>query len=114
MIRWPLTFYTIRFVPKGFAGCARGPVIFIRPEYKDDYGLYRHERVHVRQWITSLGLHSVLYLLSDRYKLECELEAYREQLLHYDTDKSELFSKFISESYGLSISQQNALLLLLQ
>ena len=43
--------YANRFVKAGFAGCTKGPVIFIRPEYRSDRGLLEHERVHARQWL---------------------------------------------------------------
>ncbi len=111
-MRWPLTFYTDRFVPDGFAGCARGPVIFIRPKYKDDYGIYRHELEHVLQWLTSLSFHSILYLLSDTHKLESEVEAYQEQAKHYPDDRLPLYAKFISTRYGLDVSEADALHLL--
>jgi len=75
-----LIFYTNKFIPASSAACARGPVIFIRPEYRDDKGLEAHEQVHVRQWWRTLGLHSLLYLVSKRYRLNAEVEAYREQL----------------------------------
>jgi hypothetical protein len=106
-------FYTNRFVPTGSAGCARGPLVFIRPEYKGDAGLLAHERVHVWQWfrtIYSLGVvHSLLYLFSDSYRLACEVEAYREQAKHYPDDRTPLFAGFISRDYGLSISAVDAL-----
>jgi hypothetical protein len=105
-------FYTNFAVPKGSAGCARGPLIFIRPEYKGDAGLLAHERVHVRQWlrtIYTLGLlHSLRYLLSDDYRLACEVEAYREQARHYPDDRLRVFAWFISRDYGLSITADEA------
>lgn len=109
-------FYTNLFVPKGSAGCARGPLIFIRPEYKNDAGLLAHERVHVRQWlrtIYSLGVvHSLLYLFSDSYKLAAEVEAYQEQAKHYPDDRTPQFAVFIADDYGLDISAAEALKLL--
>ena len=44
-----LTFYTNK-VPTGFAGCAGGPVVLIRPAYRADVGLLKHEQMHVDQW----------------------------------------------------------------
>lgn len=75
-----MTFYTDNLIPADSAGCTRGPVIFIRPKYRNDIGLLRHEECHVRQWLRTLGLHSILYLLSKKYRLKAEVEAYREQL----------------------------------
>lgn len=73
-MKYPLTFY-VKSLPPTFAGMANGPVIRILEKYKDDAGLHAHELTHVRQWVLSLGLHSLLYLLSDRYKLWAEVQA---------------------------------------
>ncbi len=109
-------FYTNFGVPKNSAGGARGPFIFIRPEYRGDAGLLAHEKVHVKQWlrtIYSLGaVHSLLYLFSDRYKLACEVEAYRQQAKHYPDDRTPQFAIYIADDYGLSISAKDALKLL--
>lgn len=105
-------FYINFGVPSGSAGCARGPLIFIRPEYKDDAGLLAHERIHVWQWLRTLGLHSFLYMLSDRYKLAAEVEAYREQAKHYSDDRAPTFAAYIATDYGLSISAADALALI--
>lgn len=37
-------------IPESFGGMAYGPVIFIRPKYRDDKGLHAHEQEHVKQW----------------------------------------------------------------
>ena len=106
-------FYTNFGVPKWAAGCARGPLIFIRPQYKGDAGLVAHEQVHVRQAFIGLFIvHAWLYLLSDRYKLWCEVAAYKEQAKHYADDRLPQFAGFISHNYGLSITHQEALKLL--
>jgi hypothetical protein len=106
-------FYTNTFVPAGSAGCARGPFIFIRPEYRGDAGLLAHEKVHVRQACKGLFIvHALLYLLSDKYKLAAEVEAYKEQAKHYEDDRTPQFAVFISDDYGLSITAAEALKLL--
>lgn len=46
-----MIFYTHRFVQPCFAATTRGPVIFIRPECRQDTGLLEHERVHAHQWL---------------------------------------------------------------
>ena len=106
-----MTFYTNRLIPEGFAGCARGPFIFIRPEFKDDKGLLAHERTHVKQWVRTLGLHSLLYVLSSKYKLNCEIEAYKKQL-EFSPNNKDLFAYFISVNYGLDITKEEAYKLL--
>lgn len=107
-----MVFYTDRFVPSNAAGCARGPIIFIRPQYRDDKGLLAHEERHALQWWRTLTLHSWLYLLSKSYRLKAEVECYRIQASFYPDDRRPLFAKFIARSYGLQITEQEALKLL--
>lgn len=107
-----MVFYTDWFIPAWAAGCARGPFVFIRPQYKDDAGLLAHEKVHVKQWLRTLGLHGLLYWLLDKYKLASEVEAYKVQATHYPDDRRPLFARFIAMHYGLGITQQTALALL--
>lgn len=107
-----LTFYTNRLIPQGSAGCARGPVIFIRPKYKDDKGLLEHEKVHRRQWLRTLSLHSFLYLFVPEYRLASEVEAYKEQAKHYTDDRLPRFARFIATKYDLNVTEEAVLLLL--
>ena len=89
------------------------PIIFIRPEYKDDIGLHAHERTHVKQawkWILP-PLHALVYALDDRYRLACEVEAYREQA-RYSPQNIERFAEFIARDYDLPITKEYALELL--
>lgn len=107
-----MVFYTDKFVPKRAVGCARGPFIFIRPEYKSDIGLLEHERVHAKQWYRTVGLHSFLYLFSKQYRLKSEVEAYREQL-KYSPREADLYALFISTEYNININKDEAKKLLL-
>ena len=104
--------YTNRFIPAIYAGRTIGPIIFIRPEYKSDTGLLEHEKVHVRQFWRTLGLFGIPYLLSKKYRLKYELEAYKEQLKYYTTDKKQLFAQHLATKYDLNITQEEALKLL--
>lgn len=130
--------YTNRFMPSWAAGCAIGPFILIKPAYKGDVGLVEHERVHVRQWlilallavplaalvyfsgrqdlmglsILALGLHPLAYLLSNQYKLFCEVQAYKKQMYYYLDDRSLRFAGFIATRYNLKITPDEALILL--
>lgn len=104
--------YTNRFIPAIYAGRTIGPIVLIRPEYKSDTGLLEHEKVHVRQFWRTLGLFGIPYLLSKKYRLKYELEAYKEQLKYYTTDKKALFASHLATKYNLNITQEEALKLL--
>jgi hypothetical protein len=97
-------------VPEGYAGLTQAFVVRIRPSHKDDRGLIEHELVHVKQFWRSLGLHGVLYLLSKRYRLRCEIEAYRKQLEFSPQEKVErhrkLFKQAIAEKYRLGMKPE--------
>lgn len=105
-------FYTDRFVSEGARGCCRGPLIFIRPQYRDDRGLLEHEKVHRRQWLRTLGIHSLLYLFVPEYKLASEVEAFKVQAECYTDDRLPYFAKIISTRYNLKVTEEAALKLL--
>ena len=104
--------YTNHLIPNTFAGQTIGPFILIRPSHKDDTGLLEHEKVHVRQFWRTLGLFGIGYLLSKKYRLKIEVEAYKEQLKYYPTDKKALFAYYLATKYNLDITQEEALKLL--
>jgi hypothetical protein len=92
-----------RFVPRGFDAITLGFVILIRPECKGDAGLLAHERVHVRQWRESWGAFWPRYLISKKWRLHYEVEAYREQLRH-SPHCLDLFAGYLARNYRLGIS----------
>lgn len=103
-----MKYYILQYstAPK-FAGDTRGPWIRINPKYKDDLGLLAHEKCHVRQWWFTLGIHSLLYLVSDKYKLWAEVQAYKCQL-EYSPNHIDFFARSIATKYGLGISEEEA------
>jgi hypothetical protein len=128
-----LTLYTDS-LSADVGGCANGPIVRIRTQYRDDSGIHAHEYLHVEQfWSVSLaavmligdichaagwplvwcglGLsaHSLLYRFVHDYRLWAEASAYREQLKHYPDDRSQLFAEFIATRYKLKISAEQAL-----
>lgn len=105
-------FYTDRFIPEKYGGRAIGPIILIRPRFIGDIGILEHEKVHVRQFWSSLGLFGIPYFLSKKYRLKYELEAYKVQLKYYEVDKKALFAHFLATKYNLDITQEEALKLL--
>jgi hypothetical protein len=104
-------FYTNLLVGKDFEGAARGPFIFIRPEFKGDRGLLEHERVHVRQFWRTLGVHGFLYRFSRAYRLRSEVEAYRRQL-EFDPASRSRFAVLLHLKYDLGIPLAKAFALL--
>lgn len=110
-MKWPcLTRYTDD-LPDGVGGRAIGPLVLIRPKYREDAGIHAHEAEHVRQWwmmtlpagliiglvvlssdiVPLIGLmplvlvvYNVLYALNLAYREWCEATAYREQMRYPD------------------------------
>lgn len=108
-MKYPFVFYAEFGVPEGAAGCARGPLVFIRPSHRDDRGILAHELCHVKQAFIGLFVaHALFYALVPKYRLWSEVEAYREQAKHYDDDRIPRFAKFIAEKYRLKISAEEA------
>lgn len=102
-----LVFYTDR-IPDKFGGYSIGPIILIRPKYRDDKGLLAHELVHRRQWFTSVGMSTLLYAMSRGYRLWAEVEAYREQLKHYPDDRSWKLAEALATKYDLNLTREEA------
>lgn len=50
-------------LPADFGGTTKGPFIRIRPQYRHDQGLLEHEKFHVRQWWSGIGIMLVLAAL---------------------------------------------------
>lgn len=107
-----VVFYTDRLVGDGFSGCARGPFIFIRPKARHDLALLEHEKVHVRQFWRTLGMHGLLYRFSRAYRLRAEVEAYRRQL-EIDPTFYVGAAELLTEKYDLGITKRLALELLM-
>lgn len=105
-----LLFYTDRFVPKRFDAYSFGPIILLPPSKKDDIGLLEHEKVHVNQFWRTLGINGLFYLLSKKFRLKYEVEAYRKQL-EFCKDQyfsKQIFANFIAYKYNLNITYQEA------
>ena len=108
---YPLIFYTDN-LPEWMGGCANGPVIRIRPKYKYDAGILKHELQHVKQWFATLGLHSLLYLVSKRYRQWAEVQAYRAQMRWPDRNgycmDIDYAAELLATKYDLGISTDEA------
>jgi hypothetical protein len=104
--------YNDFFVPRRFGAITIYPFIFMKKKFKDDIGLRKHEEVHLKQFWPSFGMFWPMYLLSKKYRLKVEVEAYKEQIKWYDDDRSELFAEYLSTKYMLDITKEEALSLL--
>lgn len=100
-------------VPKKYAAYSYGPIIFVRPEYREDYALIHHEQVHSRQFWRAFGLHGIRYMLSKDYRFKSEVDAYGEQIkktLELKKRPNEpRFAKMIATLYNLDVTEQQAL-----
>lgn len=111
-------FYTERFFKPDAngvhwrAGFVFGPLIFIRPKYRDDVGLLAHEQEHVRQFWRTFCLHGLFYHFSPKYRLQAEAEAYAVQLHHSPVEKQaarlKYYADFIATRYKLKVTQAEA------
>ena len=99
-------FYTNFLIPARFAGITIGPVVFIRPNYKDDVGLLNHELTHVKQFWKN-PLMGLLYQFNKKYRLRYEAEAYNTQL-KYASGRLDLFAGFLVNNYNLQITLDQA------
>jgi hypothetical protein len=102
-----MIFYTNLFIPKRFAATTYGPIIFIRPEKKDDMGLLAHEKVHVKQFWHN-PLFGLWYFFSKKSRFEYELAAYKVQAA-FNPERRERFAELLSTCYGLDITKEEAL-----
>ena len=103
-----LIFYTPRFKRKDWqAAIAKGPLVFIRPEYKDDEALLNHELFHVLQWWITLGTHPLLYTFVSKYRYWSEIYAYRRQLRKYP-ENIDLYAGYIADHYNLNVTKEQA------
>lgn len=125
-------------LPNGFGGTAQGPLIKILPKYKDDIGLYEHEKMHVRQWYFWLAiglllgtmltllvspslwplfglapfLHQLLHKFVRPYRCWCEVQAYRKQIAVGGYVSNDFAVAALVEKYGLKLSADKARALL--
>lgn len=133
--------YTDR-LPDGVGGAANGPLVRIRPRYRTDAGIHAHEVEHVHQWyiaglmgvvllvlivlgrgypwpialaLAPLGLvpHPIGYALWPRYRLWCEVQAYRVQMQH-GLSLDGAAGRLMSPRYKLGLRYSDAVKLLSQ
>lgn len=110
-----MVIYTNWFIPGGYAGITYGFVALIRPEYRLDIGLRKHEEKHIEQFWRYFCWFPLFYLLSEKFRLKVEVEAYREQLRYYPLDSPVMtawrinrFAWFIANKYRIHITVPEA------
>ena len=110
--------YNTLFIPvkarspflRGFSAYNYGPITMIHEEKVGNEGLLAHEGVHAAQFYRYLGLNTLLYKFSKKWRLKFEVEAYREQMKY--ADFTPLFASILCERYNLDITFGEALNLL--
>lgn len=102
-----MVIYTSNLVPSSHAAITLGPFILIKPEYRGDLGLLEHEKVHVKQFYKYFPVFPLMYLVSKKFRLKVELEAYKKQL-EYSPNSKDRFAEFLATKYSLDISKEHA------
>lgn len=100
---WAVVTYTDRLPAFVHGGITLWRFVFIRTKYQGDDGLLQHELTHIRQ-----GSRMWLYPFP-KYRLQLELEAYREQLKYCRTSVAAgIFADYLANDYWLSITTEQA------
>lgn len=93
--------------------------IVIQQKYKNDKGIFQHELTHIKQWYRGgLFIHSIRYKNNRTYRIQCEVEAYRNQMQYPDRNGhylmvEEASEKLLWDRYDLRITKEEAILLFL-
>lgn len=91
-----------------FAGRSYGFFILMRKDEKENNALLQHELTHCKQFYRTLGLHLILYSVWDKYRLNCEIEAYKKTIEYAgytDQSQSEWIVKSLHKDYDLNITK---------
>ena len=126
-----ITIYTDN-LPDDVGGCANAFVVRIKPKYRNDAGIHRHEYAHVGQWWTGVAigafvavlmshteywpfaliagamLHPLAYLLIRKYRLYAEASAYAEQLEDDGSNLDVMAHRLMSPRYNLGLTLDEA------
>ena len=110
---WPfaLIIYTDWSLKDWEWGDCWGPVIFIRPEHRDDPGIEAHELTHACQFWEFLGLgFLILYYCHQRSRFAFEAAAYRAQLAcsPFPARQRSVYAKLLVDNYNLGITYDAA------
>lgn len=103
--------YSGFLMPAWMDGRAIGPIVQIRPSRRGDQSMLAHELEHVRQWREAPILMPLRYLLSRRWRLRYEAEAFRAQV-RLDPAAITSCAALLATKYRLGLSYRDALNLL--
>lgn len=89
----------------GMGGLTLGPFIFIKSSVNQDYipVLLEHEKKHVEQFYRAYFWHSIKYVFSRDYRLECEAEAYAQNVKHYGEYTLSYYANIIISNRGYAM-----------
>ena len=85
--------------------------ILIRPKYRNDIGLLKHELMHVEQFNKYL-FYCIHYNLSQAFRYKMELEAYNEQIKEYqykNVTQAQWIIDALAIKYNLDIKSDDVL-----
>lgn len=96
-------------LPEAVGGRASGPYIRIRPKYRNDIGIHKHELAHVEMFWLTLGLGN----LSKKFKLWNEARAYRIQMKYPDANGHymtllDAAGRLANPHYGFNLTVEQA------
>lgn len=111
--------YTNRFIQKDLQGKTIWPFLLLRPSEKDNKALLVHELTHLKQldgfpWVLKAVWVSLRTLVSKKYAIRREAEAYRAQLevlvaegryAREDLEKGLAVNLAAKYDYGLSLNE---------
>jgi hypothetical protein len=109
--------YTVKYsdnLPDGFGARCYNPLvpmfgtckIVVRHKYKYDIGLLNHEIVHAKQYRRHF-FHGLVAMISKKYRLKAELEAYSAQIDAYEyktIDEAMWIVNALHSKYNLDMS----------
>lgn len=107
---WHKVVYTDKLIFKRFNAMTIGFLVLIRPKFKDDVGIHKHELIHVGRFWKNPLLHWAFYSFSQKVRLAEEVEAYKEQLKWPPATRDpirfkEAYAGFISDKYRLKVTK---------
>jgi len=85
--------------------------IIIKPKYKNDIGIHKHEIKHAEQYANNF-FHALKSTFSKTYRYNIELEAYTEQIKVYKysrIDQTEWIIDALVNKYNLNITRKQVI-----